>query len=191
MLVPRVAALAIVLAAVSGGKAHASQVQNYDDRHFTNYDVVAAPLTPPQAPADEYFGRFKLSNLGVRNIIHDIDIEGNSPLALPKQQARISAAGLAMIDWADKYPRDRWLPSAIISFAQLLQSKGQAFYDQSAVDLLFYASNRYAGNRYGNQALQLLRNYAQTPDYEQTDPLDLGSAFAEYDFPQIKRQALR
>ncbi|MBC5826078.1 MAG: hypothetical protein GIW99_00045 [Candidatus Eremiobacteraeota bacterium] len=77
-----------------------------------------------------------------------------------------------MVDWADKYPRDGWLPSAIINFAKLLESKQQAEFDSTAIDLLFYASHRYAGNRYGNDALRTLRDYQQTPDFTFAGPYD-------------------
>ena len=141
----------------------------YDDRKFSEFEVTAQPMTPPRAPADEYFGKLKLSYLGIRNIVHDINVEGDSPLALPRQMGRIDAAHSAMLDWAEKYPRDNWLPRYMLSFAKMLQSKGQPFMDGTAVDLLFYMTNRYAGNRFGAQALGLVRDYTQTPDFTVED----------------------
>src|SRR5215472_2509435 len=61
--------------------------------------VNSQPLTPASAPADEYFGRLKLSNLGIKNIIRAFRVEGNSPLALPMQRARIEAVDSAIFDW--------------------------------------------------------------------------------------------
>ncbi|MDQ2818223.1 MAG: hypothetical protein M3T49_08475 [Candidatus Eremiobacteraeota bacterium] len=167
-------AAALVLPAMAAAAAppRPSALVPYDDRHWTAYDVVAPPFTAAQAPADEYFGRYKISNIGVRNIIRDLNIEGDSPLALPHQQTRIAAAGLAMVDWADKYPRDSWLPGAMVGFAKLLLAKGVSQFDETAIDLLFYASHRYAGNRYGADALRTLSAYEQTPDFVFAGPYD-------------------
>lgn len=145
----------------------------YDDSHALVYQITAAPLTPASAPADEYFGRMKLSNLGIRNIIHDITIEGNSPLALPKQQARIQAVSSAMIDWANKYPRDNWLPGAMVRFATMLQSKQQPLYDQTAISLWDFLLERYPNTWYSKYALNQLRKYVELPNTDLVDSADV------------------
>src|SRR5450631_3857187 len=81
-----------------------------DDNIWHTYFVAARPISGAPAPADEYFGRFKLSLLGIRNIIHDMNIEGDSSLALPMQEARIREVAGSLADWANRYPRDKWLP---------------------------------------------------------------------------------
>ena len=72
-------------------------------------NVTAHPLTPTDAPADEYFGRLKLSNIGVHNIIHALAVEGYSPLALPLERTRIMGVETAIVEWAEAFPRDPWL----------------------------------------------------------------------------------
>lgn len=161
-----IAALVMFLTDAAAAAGSPTPAQPYDDGHWTNVDVAARPLTRAAAPADQYFGRLKLSNLGVRNVIHDITIEGDSPLAIPKQIGRLAACDSALVDWANKYPRDRWLPSAMLKLAKLLKNKQQASLDAAATGLLFYMSSRFAGDRYGKQALQLVREYEQTPNFD-------------------------
>jgi hypothetical protein len=145
----------------------------FDDSKALTYDVRAAPLTAESAPADEYFGRAKLSNLGVKNIIHDITVEGNSPLAVPRQVGRIQAVGWAMADWADKYPRDHWLPSAMIKFATLLQSKHQPSYDQAAISMLYLVANRYARTWFGKYAVGQLQKYDELANVDMLNSPDV------------------
>jgi hypothetical protein len=66
------------------------------------------------APADEYFGRLKMSILGIRNTIKDqglrVDVDStkaNSTLGT------IALTEDAVHDWEHKYPCDSWLPRTI------------------------------------------------------------------------------
>lgn len=77
--------------------------------------VVANKAAPCRvAPADEYFGRLKLSILGIRNTIKDqglrVDVDST------KANATLGTMGLtedALHDWEHKYPCDSWLPTTI------------------------------------------------------------------------------
>ena len=71
------------------------------------------------APADEYFGKLKLSILGIRNTIKDM---GYKVDADPEHKMALNAIALtedAMHDWEAKYPRDSWIPPAILSLERL------------------------------------------------------------------------
>lgn len=57
-----------------------------------------------EAPADEYFGRFKMSILEITNRIKDAERGSPGYGGLLNTQA-------ALEDWAHKYPADPWLPS--------------------------------------------------------------------------------
>ena len=82
--------------------------------------MTAHPLTPTDAPADEYFGRLKLSNIGVHNIIHALAVEGYSPLALPLERTRIMGVETAIVEWAEAFPRDPWLRNTVLNFAGVI-----------------------------------------------------------------------
>lgn len=159
----------------------------YDDTHAVTYTITAAPLTASAAPADEYFGRLKLSNLGVRNIVHDITIEGNSPLALPRQETRLMGVRTALAEWASKYPRDRWLPGAIMRFAALLESKQQPLYDQTAFSLWSFLLQSYPNSYYSKYALSQLRKYQELPNIDVLNAPDVHEVanVIDYEFAKL------
>lgn len=144
-------ALAVVALACALGTAPALAA-DYGPDGKALVDVDMHPLPPASAPADEYFGRQKLSNLGIRNIIRAFRVEGNSPLALPIQRGRMEAVDSALYDWGEKYPRDPWLSGAIFGFADVLLIKHDVETDTMAVDLLLRATQRYAGTHYESEA---------------------------------------
>lgn len=63
------------------------------------------------APLDEYFGRLKMSVLGVRNKVTGLGLDADLH---PEHDRAVLAQAVfvedAMRDWARKYPYDRWLP---------------------------------------------------------------------------------
>ena len=63
------------------------------------------------APADEYFGRLKMSVLGIRNELVTLErrIEsGDRNVAA--MSGKLAMVDDAMRDWRAHYPRDTWLP---------------------------------------------------------------------------------
>jgi hypothetical protein len=73
---------------------------------------AAKPLfSYKDAPADEYFGRLKMSILGVRSKVKDLGLDAD---VHPEHDAAILSTALwvedAMRDWSKKYPYDHWLP---------------------------------------------------------------------------------
>ncbi|HEY6233618.1 MAG TPA: hypothetical protein VIW69_00770 [Candidatus Elarobacter sp.] len=67
------------------------------------------------APADEYFGKLKMSILGIRNTIKDqglkIDVD---PAKAPSTGNAIALTEDAIHDWQHKYPCDSWLPGTLL-----------------------------------------------------------------------------
>ena len=63
------------------------------------------------APADEYFGHLKMSILGIRNQLRDLETKsswrGESRRALLGEASFIEDA---MAEWSRKYPGDPWIP---------------------------------------------------------------------------------
>jgi hypothetical protein len=76
-------------------------------------DVAKAPKCKI-APADEYFGKLKLSILGIRNTIKDQGIKIDyDPLKAPSTLGSIALTEDAIRDWEHKYPCDTWLPGTL------------------------------------------------------------------------------
>jgi hypothetical protein len=94
-----------VKAATTPGKAQPSKAV-----------AKAAPKKCRVAPADEYFGKLKMSILGIRNTIKDqglkIDVDPN---AAPSTSNAISLTEDAIRDWQHKYPCDTWLPGTLFA----------------------------------------------------------------------------
>ena len=85
--------------------------------------TVAKPVAPhvvflkyKVAPADEYFGRLKLSILGIRNTIKDAGLKCDAdPAHATNVIGSVALTEDAMHDWEKKYPADSWIPPAILS----------------------------------------------------------------------------
>ena len=161
-----------------------------DDGRWTVYVVSRPPLRPPsQAPADRYFGVQRLSNLGVRSMLHDMVLEGTSPLALPQQLERIDGIESALNDWQEQYPSDRWLPGTMLDFASFLQSKAQPFTDDLAMGYLYYVSARYSRTTAGRSASTALAQYVLTPPFDMSTipPPRLHASVGDCLFPKTRR----
>lgn len=72
--------------------------------------------TPPEhpskvAPADTYFGRLKLSILGIANTIKDmrlrVEADGDKT---PSIFGSLATCEDALHDWQAQYPKDSWIP---------------------------------------------------------------------------------
>src|ERR1700684_3239916 len=79
-----------------------------------------ADTTSNLAPADRYFGRLKMSILGVRNSIKDLAARADTH---PEDAEHIFDKAVlvedALRDWHAHFPRDPWIPRYAYSLAQL------------------------------------------------------------------------
>ena len=68
------------------------------------------------APADEYFGKLKMSVLGIANVIHDMRsrVEAD-PSRTPSIFGGLANVADAIHDWESKYPRDSWIPKDLLA----------------------------------------------------------------------------
>ena len=63
------------------------------------------------APADEYFGRMKMSVLGIRNALNGLERRVDTgDRNVPAMNGTLALVDDAIRDWRAKYPRDSWLP---------------------------------------------------------------------------------
>jgi hypothetical protein len=84
--------------------------------------TLAHQKAPPVrvAPADEYFGKLKMSVLGIRNTIKDIGLNLDIDQTRWVQQASKAAfAEDAMRDWEKKYPQDTWLAKSVFALERM------------------------------------------------------------------------
>jgi TolA-binding protein len=88
---------------------------SFASTHAVVKPAVKAPAVkaPPSkvAPLDEYFGKMKLSPLGINNTIHDTNLRVKYDSAnAGRYYQGLAWAEDALRDWARKYPNDTWLP---------------------------------------------------------------------------------
>lgn len=81
--------------------------------------ALAAP--PSQlAPADRYFGRLKMSILGIRNALRELAERVD---ARPNEGGHVFDKAVlvedALHDWQRHFPRDPWIPKYAFTLAQL------------------------------------------------------------------------
>jgi hypothetical protein len=82
--------------------------------------VHVKPAPVRVAPADEYFGKLKLSVLGIRNTIKDVGANLDIDQARWAQLASKAAfAEDALHDWEKKYPQDTWLAKTMFALERM------------------------------------------------------------------------
>ena len=96
------------------------------------------------APADEYFGRMKMSILGIRNALRDetAKVTGD-PRHASAQLASCRWVEDAIEDWGRKYPHDTWLPTSIASLERVYVSIHTTRARTEAARLGAWARRRY------------------------------------------------
>jgi hypothetical protein len=126
--------------------------------------LAFATATPPKAaakahpvmrvaPADEYFGRLKMSILGIRNQLHDLALRLQFTPA--KTEDVLGSAAMvedAVHDWEHKYPADPWLPKSVFDLTSLYANVHTAHGHSNAARCLRWLLTRYGRTRYGEMA---------------------------------------
>lgn len=118
-----------------------------------------APLATRVAPADEYFGRLKMSILGIRNQLRDLGLRLQySP---GKSEDVIGSAVMvedAMRDWEHKYPADPWLAKNVYELTELYARVHTPHGHRRAMIAMRWLLARYGRTPYGHLArLQIRR----------------------------------
>jgi hypothetical protein len=106
-----------------------------------------------------------------------MNVEGDSPLALPLQETRIHEVAGSLADWASRYPRDKWLPGTTASFVRFLERKNNADTALMAADLIAYLNDRFASTRTGKWYAALAAAHVQVVG---VDPTAAPSPFRMY-----------
>jgi hypothetical protein len=82
--------------------------------------LVSAEPMQNLAPADRYFGRMKMSILGIRNSIKDLEVRlDRAPEDADHVFDKAVLVEDALHDWQTKFPRDPWIPRYAYKLAKL------------------------------------------------------------------------
>jgi hypothetical protein len=106
------------------------------------------------APADEYFGRLKMSILGIRNTIHDaglaIDNDASKAAGL---MGKLNLTEDAMADWERRYPADPWIPKFVFALERVYQKvDSSAEFNARAINSMNFLALHYGNTWYGKEA---------------------------------------
>jgi hypothetical protein len=119
---------------------------------FSYVAPVSADPMSQLAPADRYFGRLKMSILGVRNSLKDLMARAD---AHPEDSEHIFDKAVlvedALRDWQHHFPRDPWIPKYAFSLAQLY---GKLDYDDARTrknDTLDWLVATYPNSEFAQQ----------------------------------------
>ena len=101
------------------------------------------------APADEYFGRMKMSILEIRNRLHDAAIRvGSDPAHADAQLGSFRWLEDAIEDWGNKYPQDTWLPGTMVALDRLYARLHSAGAHAQQARILAWVHRHYAGSSF-------------------------------------------
>lgn len=105
------------------------------------------------APADEYFGRAKLSVLVIRHRIFAMKDDLHHQRAFPgKIVSDASDVEDALDQWSARFPHDTWLPAAAWNLATLYEELPGADAQQKAIAMLDTVRDRYAATPFAGLA---------------------------------------
>lgn len=120
--------IAGLLSCISGSAA-ASQTHSLKSKVSAIHAKVTikvplghAPAAAPAkvAPADEYFGRLKMSILGIRNTLKDLALKADyNPANAEQVFGTASFTEEALHEWEHKYPGDPWLAKTVAGLVHL------------------------------------------------------------------------
>jgi hypothetical protein len=110
------------------------------------------------APGDEYFGRMKMSYLGINNTFHDDLIRAGAYTTDPKIISHISFADEALNDWARKYPNDPQLARSYFLAFQMYRKVWTHEFQNKAWDYAHIVVRKWPSSFFGkalNKDLQV------------------------------------
>lgn len=115
--------------------------------------TLIATIAAANAPADQYFGKLKMSTLRIRYETMQLRKRYETHQLLPDQAAHLlDSTADAFTAWAAAYPHDQWLASTGFLLAQLYAELPGPAARSHAVVLFTYVSAHFRATRYGAQS---------------------------------------
>jgi hypothetical protein len=113
-----IACLSLVVAATTAAMSSTptQKIAPHANANAAKSRAVARGPRCKVAPADEYFGKLKMSILGIRNTIKDQGLKVDfDPAGASSTFNAIALTEDAIRDWEHKYPCDSWIPGSIFA----------------------------------------------------------------------------
>lgn len=122
------------------------------------------------APADEYFGKMKLSFLGIDNTFRDQSIRAGAHTIDQSVISKLDFAADALRDWQHKYPKDPQLARSMWFGSQAYLKIWNAAGQNQAAYYLITLRNQFPHTYFGKQAKSTLARGFTMHVYEAAQP---------------------
>jgi hypothetical protein len=135
-------------------------------RHIVLLLAAIVTIAASAAPADQYFGKLKMSTLRIRYEIAQVKNKYEFHKLLPEEAAHLAQLDQdAFEDWARKYPHDDWLASTAYNLAKLYEELPGDDARDRATHLLTFINAHFPKTRYATEArTDLHRGVPSRPD---------------------------
>ena len=125
---------------------------------------VAGHSATRPAPADEYFGRLKMSILGVRNSLVKLTRQAEEdPSSADAVLGPASMTEESIREWEVKYPSDPWLAKTVYMLAHLYARVPTDVGRDAAVRAVNWLVAKYPDSEFTNAALEEIHAPATPP----------------------------
>ncbi|MHB8461987.1 MAG: hypothetical protein ACYDA1_05020 [Vulcanimicrobiaceae bacterium] len=131
--IPRSLGALVLLASTATFSPVVAQAASHPCRALpSHYQRLECRESRVSAPGDEYFGRMKLSYLGIENTFHDTAIQAGTFTTNPGLIGRLNFANESLQDWTKKYPKDPELARAYFLAVRVYSKVFTQTYQQMA-----------------------------------------------------------
>lgn len=122
------------------------------------------------APADEYFGRMKMSVLGIANVLRDTRLRAADPVRSDSIFGSLAWVEDAIRDWESKYPDDAWIAKDLLALeTTYLTAPGERAHD-CALRAEAWLRHDYANTTYAVRGHNALLRVGYAEDATATLP---------------------
>jgi len=137
--------------------AHPSPTPTSSAPTLTKFQREKLEKMKHSAPADEYFGKMKLSFLGINNTFRDQAVRAGDHTIDGSVISRVELANDSLRDWRRKYPLDPQLARSLFLGAKVYLKIWTAAAQTQAAALLIELRNKFPTTFFGKQAKSSLQ----------------------------------
>jgi hypothetical protein len=170
LLVSVIAAAGAHAAPTAVTAAHPSPTPTSSAATLTKFQREKLEKMKHSAPADEYFGKMKLSFLGINNTFRDQAVRAGDHTIDGSVISRVELANDSLRDWRRKYPLDPQLARSLFLGAKVYLKIWTTAAQTQAAALLIELRNKFPTTFFGKQAKSSLKKGFTMHVYAEAQP---------------------
>jgi hypothetical protein len=147
-----VIAFVLVGLVAAGGATAVSAPKPTPTPQLSKYQREQLAKEKASAPADEYFGKMKLSFLGIDNTFRDQSVRAGSHTTDASVISKLDFAADSLRDWQRKYPNDPQLARSLFLGSQVYLKIWTAAGQEQAAAYLIELNTKFPTTYFGKQA---------------------------------------